>query len=124
MLFCLYFLVIYSRTLTSVSFLHLVYFKSTSFNHDHQDSCSFCCLIQIYQPYRGVNNNIPNLQARLAAPIHTFLSLMFFEERSAIVHRLQLSGKVSKRFSTNSPPHPRWVSLFWRMKDSGSRSRI
>ena len=56
---------IYSWTLTS--FLHLVYFKSTSFNHDHQDSCRFCCLAQIYQPYRGLNNNNPNLQARIPA---------------------------------------------------------
>ena len=33
-IFCLDILVMYSRTLTS--FLHLVYFKSASFNHDHQ----------------------------------------------------------------------------------------
>ena len=36
-------------------------------------SCRCCCLIQIYQPYRGLNNNNPNPQARLPAAVQTNL---------------------------------------------------
>ena len=144
------------------------------------DSCRCSCLIQIYQPYRGLNNNNPNPQARLPAAVqtnlvprvlsptrpygvreagrrenlgtrlcpnvwtsasspqrgrwetsvdrmisvadtHTFLSLTFFEERSAIVYRLQLCGKVSN--APKSPPHPRCASL-GEEERSGSKSRI
>ena len=179
-LFCLDILVIYSGTLTLVFYISFILRVRHLITTTRPDSCRCCCLIQIYQPYRGLNNNNPNPQARLPAAVqtnlvprvlsptrpygvreagrrenlgtrlcpnvwtsasspqrgrwetsvdrmisvadtHTFLSLTFFEERSAIVYRLQLCGKVSN--APKSPPHPRCASL-GEEERSGSKSRI